>query len=110
MNFLLKFVGKTILVSGILYIGNKYIDGFSLDGGIKTLLLSAFFLAILSAVLQPIFRFISAPLRWLTLGLFNIVIYMTILWIGDKLLPSLSILSWKGLFLTSVLLAITHAI
>ena len=97
-------------MAGILYIGNRYIDGFSLEGGIQTLALSAFFLAILSAVLQPIFRFITTPLRWITLGLFNICIYMAILWIADRLLPSLSILSLKGLFITSVLLAIAHLI
>ena len=106
----MRFIVKIILIAGILYVGNAYIDGFSLEGGLQTLILSAFFLAILSAILRPILRLITAPLVWITLGLFNICIFMAILWVADKLLPSLSILSVKGLFLTSVLLTIAHLI
>lgn len=110
MRSLLRFIVKISVIAGILYIGNEYIDGFILEGGIPTLLLSAFFLAILSAVLRPILRLITAPLVWITLGLFNICIFMAILWVADKLLPNLSIISIKGLFLTSVLLTIAHLI
>ena len=104
MRTVVKFIAKIILIGGILYIANEYIDGFVLEGGIKTLIISAGVLAILSAVLRPILRFVTAPLVWITFGLFNICIFMVILWLGDKLLPSLTITGIKGLFLVSVMI------
>ena len=110
MRTVVKFTLKIILIGGILYLANEYIDGFVLEGGIKTLIISAAVLAILSAVLRPILRFVTAPLVWITFGLFNICIFMAILWLGDKLLPLLTITGIKGLFLVSVLLGIAHII
>ena len=80
-----------------------------LTGGWQAIVLGALVLALLHTFLRPILRLITAPIRWITLGLFNLVINMALLALADFLLPSLSVTGLPTLFWTSLIIAVANA-
>lgn len=103
-----KFIGKVILNGLGLYLASATISGFHLTGGIKTLAISAVLLALLYTVIRPFLRLVSAPLVWVTFGLFNIAINMALLWGADLALQELEIENITALFFVSLIIAIAN--
>src|SRR3989338_6463443 len=91
MSFIVRLIAKFVLNGAALYVATIYFPAFTLSGGILSLLIGAGVLTGLNLILRPVLRLISAPLVWLTLGLFNIVINMFLLWLADRLLLELAI-------------------
>ena len=103
-----RLLSRVILSGAALYIAEKYLAGFELAGGWQTLIIGAVVLALLHTFVRPVARFIFKPLIWITLGLFNIVINMGILWLADTLLIQLNIADKKTLFIASFLTALAN--
>ncbi len=82
-----------IVANGIgLWIARELLaPNFQLTGGFGTIALAAIVLGIIQSFGKPTLRFLSFPLILLTLGLFNVVISMVVLWLLDLALPQLSI-------------------
>lgn len=108
MGFIFKLVAKAVLNGAALYIAKTYLVGFTLTGGLETLALGAIVLTLLNAFIRPILRLISAPLVWITFGLFNFAINMAILWIADYLLIQLAIADLWTLFFASLIVAVAN--
>lgn len=96
--------------AGILYAADMYAHGIQLTGGYYTLAGIAAVLALLNTFLKPVLRLITTPLRWITFGLFNIVISLAILWIADQLLVSLAITDTTTFFWLSIVIGFVNAI
>ena len=79
-----------------------------LAGGVSALAIGAIVLTLLNIFIKPVIRIITAPLRWLTLGLFNIIINIAILWLADQILPSITIHDYITLFLTSLIVSFAN--
>ena len=109
MHFIIRFLGRAILSGAALWIAQKYFPGFMLAGGNEALATGALVLALLNTFVRPILRLITTPLRWITLGLFNIVINIAILLLADYVLPQLAIQGFTTLFWTSLIVAIANA-
>ncbi len=103
-----KFLVKVLLNGLGLYVAQSYLLGFTLQGGIKSILISAVLVALLWSVLRPILRLLATPLVWVSFGLFNLIINMALLWIADMMLPELSINGFSTLFILSIILAIAN--
>lgn len=110
MGLVSKFIAKVVLNGGALYLAKIYLPGFILTGGIETLAIGASVLAALNIFVRPILRAVSSPLIWLTLGLFNIVIHVAILWMADQVLTQLTITKFSALFWASIIVAIANTI
>lgn len=109
MRFILKFIAR-VLLNGIgLYLATAYVAGFSITGGTETIIVGALVLALLNTFVRPILRFVSAPLVWITFGLFGLVINMFILWIADTLLTQLAIDGLAALFWSSLIIGLANA-
>ena len=106
---MIKFILKTLLNFGVLLLAARYFEGFFFTGGLGGLLVAACALTVLYTLLRPILKIIFIPFVWLTLGLFNVVISMFLLWLADFLLPQFTITSFLSLFLTSLLLGVINA-
>ncbi|KKU85128.1 MAG: hypothetical protein UY15_C0041G0002 [Parcubacteria group bacterium GW2011_GWA2_47_9] len=65
-------------------------------------------LALLYTVIRPFLRLITAPLVWVTFGLFNIAINMALLWGADLALAELEIENITTLFYVSLIIAIVN--
>lgn len=109
MNFVFKFIAKIVLNGIALYVAKMYLSGFVLADNFQTLVIGALVLTVLNTFLRPILRLISAPLVWITFGLFNLVINMLILWIADQFLTQLTISDLATLFWASLIVAFANA-
>ena len=93
------------IFSGILgfWLADQFID--KVDVGIwKTLLLAGLILGLINTFIKPLLKFITLPLRILTLGLFGLVINLAIVWLVDYFFQDLVIGGLAALFWTSVLI------
>lgn len=70
MNWLLRFLINAI----VLYLIAKYVPGFNHTVTIWTAVIAAIIFGLVNMFIGPILRLLSAPLTWLTHGLFSIVI------------------------------------
>jgi len=78
------------VLTGIVSTGlaTYFIQGVTTDGTISTILFVGTIIGLLLFFLKPILKFITFPLRVITLNLFTIVIIMALIWIVDVLFPS----------------------
>ncbi len=70
MNLLIRFIVNAV----VLYLIAKFVPGFDHNMGAGGAIVSAIIFGIVNAVLGPILRLLSAPITWLTHGLFSFVI------------------------------------
>lgn len=110
MGFFTRFVLRIALSAGALYIAQILFPNFRLDGGISILLASAFLIAVLNSFLRPVIRFFTKPLIWITFGLFNVLINLSLLWIADQLIAQLVITDLTTLFWISAIVGIANSI
>lgn len=109
MSFSAKFAARIILNGLALYITKIYFPGFILNGGLEVLLTGALILAVLNTFLRPVLIIATFPLRWLTFGLFTIVIHGFILWLTDVFITQITITDFSALFWLTILVAIANA-
>lgn len=70
MHLLVRFVINAI----VLYFIAKFVPGFNHEAGVWTAILAAVIFGLVNALIGPILRLLSAPITWLTHGLFTFVI------------------------------------
>lgn len=99
-----------IVANGVgIWIAQRYVPDFTLAGGAQSLLTGAVVLALLNMSVAPFLRIITTPLRWITLGFFNIVINAAVLALADYLLPQLAVHGYAALFWASLIIAAANA-
>jgi len=103
-----KLVG--CIVAGILAltIASFLVPGFTVEGelnqSIKILVLAGVVLGLINCFIKPVINLITLPLRWLTFGLFSLVINILIIWLIDVIFsPQITIAGFKALFLSGLL-------
>jgi putative membrane protein len=84
MHLLIRFVVNAIA----LYLIAKYVPGFNHDIGVGTALIAALVFGLVNALIGPILRLLTAPLNWLTHGLFafvvNYILFVITVWIAPN--------------------------
>ena len=83
---------------------------FVIAGGTTAFFSAAVVIALIMTFVRPVIRFITTPLRWITFGLFNIVINIALILAADYLLPSVAISGLWTLFWTSFIIALANTI
>lgn len=93
------------IVGGILgiFLAAEFVPEVEFTGNWQTLALAGGILGLLNFFIKPILKFISLPLRILTLGLFSLVINMFIIWLVDIVFLELIISGIVPLFWTSLI-------
>lgn len=93
-----------------LWLMSNFISHISFDKP-AALILTAVILTLLQKVVQPILQFLSFPITFLTLGLFNLVINAFVLYLAFKFVDGAYIDSHLGsLVIASIVLAIIASI
>lgn len=96
-----------------LYLITKFVPGFNHDLGVGTALFAALVFALVNMIIGTILRFISAPLTWLTHGLFIVVIDFILFAITAKLMnlhtPGI-IPGWEANLIGAVIMMIVAGI
>jgi len=106
------FITKIILHIGAnavaLYAAVRFIDGFSVSGGIETYLILGGILMLLNAIVRPIVKLLAGPLIILTLGLFALVVNVLMLALLDFVSDALTIQGYIPLLLGTVLVGLVN--
>lgn len=98
LNILLQVVAGI----GGLWIAVRYIPLVELEGTMLTLVYAGILLGLINAVIKPILKLITLPLRLLTLGLFGLVINIFMVWVVDIVFVELIITGLMPLFWTTL--------
>ncbi|MHB8144370.1 MAG: phage holin family protein [Vulcanimicrobiaceae bacterium] len=70
MHLIVRFIVNAIA----LYLIAKFVPGFNHEIGAGAALIAALVFGLVNAIIGPVLRLISAPLTWLTHGLFSVVV------------------------------------
>jgi len=98
VNLLLQVVAGI----GGLWIAVRYIPLVDLEGTMLTLVYAGILLGLINAVIKPILKLITLPIRILTLGLFGLVINILMVWVVDIVFVELIITGLMPLFWTTL--------
>lgn len=105
-----KLIVQTIGAALGFYIASTFVAGVRVSGGLETLGLAGILFALLYAVIAPIIKLITFPLRILTFNLFSLVIDMAAVWIVNGLVHDLAINGLLPLLITTITILIINAI
>jgi putative membrane protein len=105
MHLLIRFIVNAVVLWLVISLVPGFHNAAGATGfgafGIKTVIILAIIFGIVNALIGPILRFISAPITWLTHGLFQVVINWILLAIAVHFTPNL-----KGSWLSALIGAI----
>lgn len=100
------FVLRAVIAAFGLWIATEWIDGFTIDSA-STLLLAAFLLGIVNAVIRPLMLLLTLPFTLLTLGFFILVVNAAMIALVSALIPGFDISSFRSAFLGALVVSIT---
>ena len=98
-NFLVKIVSGTLG----LWLAVNFVPGVDFTGSLKSLAIAGVLLGLVNFFVKPVLKIITLPLRMLTLGLFEIVINMAMVWAIDIFYSELVIVGFMPLFWTTLI-------
>jgi putative membrane protein len=102
-----SFLIKVLLMGLVLMAAAYLLNGVDIEDFTRAVII-AFVLAILNATLGAFLHFITAPLSWITLGLFSFVVDAIVLMIAAHFLKGFSIKSFSWAFLMAIFVAVAN--
>lgn len=106
MRLLLRIIANCLAI----LLADKYLPGFIFTGSTIDLFMAGIIIGLINALIKPIITLISLPIIFLTLGLFNLVINIFILFLADKFLETLVIQNITTAILAIIIFSITNYI
>lgn len=112
MKWLIKFILQIIANAVAIFIAVNYLipNYMIFNGDLLDYLIIGLILTLANTFARPILKILSAPLIFITMGLFLIVINAIILFAIDWFAEALEITSWWGYLWGSIIIAIINAI
>ncbi len=111
-NMLIRIITLTLAIIIVTYLFP--VNMIHLEGEGSDKLLSAFFTAIILAlvnlIIRPIVKVLTLPINILTLGLFSLIINAAMLWIVDHFVKGFSVSGFWGYFLGSLAISIVNSV
>ncbi len=104
MRFVVRILGNALA----LYLCANFLDNFFFPENWFALFLAGFVLALFNAVLKPFLKFVSAPLIFLTFGLFTIFINIFLLWLLTKFISELQIEGFWAYFWGTIIISLVN--
>jgi putative membrane protein len=101
MNLIMRIIVTSIVAFGLSYL----LDGIKFDT-FWTAIIVAIVLAVLNAIIKPIFILLTLPITLITFGLFLFVINALIILLAEKLVPGFSVDGFWWALLFSLLLSL----
>jgi len=93
-----------------LLIAAHFVDGFTIETGFNNLLLAAIVLTFINVLIKPIIKLIFTPIIFLTFGLGVIIVNTLMLYLLDKLLPSITITGILPLFYATLIISAVNLV
>ncbi len=93
-----------------LLVATHFVSGFVVEAGLNNLLLAAVVLTFINALIRPIIKLIFTPIIFLTFGLGVIIVNTLMLYLLDKLLPSITITGMLSLFYATLIISAVNLV
>lgn len=110
MRLILKFILQILANALAIFVAAYFVPQIIFNGDIVDYLIVGLILAVANTIIKPILKIISAPLIFITLGLFIIVINGIILFGVDWFIKELIINSFWGYFWGVIILSLINAL
>ena len=112
---ILKILFRWVLTTFAIAIASYTLPFIEISGPtvlrrIQTAFLAGLLLGAVNLVIKPLVHFLTLPINFLTLGLFNIVINAAMLWIVDYFIEGFKISGFWGYIWSSLLISIITVI
>jgi len=104
MSIIIQILANSLAI----LIATRLVPGFVFSGDILNLLIAGAVIGLVNALLKPVIRIISFPVIFLTLGLFNILINIFLLFLAAKFLPDLNIQTFWAAFWGVIIISLTN--
>jgi len=109
MKWLIKLILQILANALAIFLLAKYVPQIKFTGDLLDYLLVGLILSLANLIVRPILRIISAPLIFITMGLFMIVINAIILFGVDWFVQELTIIGFWGYFWGVIVISILNA-
>ncbi len=110
MHLLIRFIINAI----VLYLIAKFVPGFNHDAGVGTAVIAAIVFGLVNAIIGPILRLLSAPINWVTHGLFsfviNFILFALTVWVTPGLRHTGEINGWLADLYGTIIMTIVATI
>ena len=104
MRILLRILANCIAI----LIATKLIPGFIFSGSSLDLLVAGTVIGLINALIKPIIEIIALPVVFLTLGLFNVVINVGLMFLADRFLTQLTIKGFWAAFWGVIIISLMN--
>jgi putative membrane protein len=104
MNIIIRILANSLAI----LIATRLVPGFIFSGDILNLLIAGAVIGLINALVKPVIQILSFPVILLTLGLFNILINIFLLFLTAKFLPHLNIQTFWAAFWGVVIISLTN--
>ena len=108
MRLIAKLIVIIVANALAIWVAAKYIDGFSLTGGIREIIIAGAIFTLLNFFLKPILKLLLGPIIILTLGFGLILVNALILYILDISSPNLTIEGISALVYSTILIGVIN--
>lgn len=110
VGFLARIIAKVAANMAALWIAATFVAGFSIAGGMPSLVIGGIFLAAINLIVRPILKLLSLPFLVLTLGAFYVIIFIILLLIADFFMPQLEIAGFSALLWASLIIGVVNTV
>ena len=105
----MRFVIALLLNALALIITSKVVEGFEIES-FWVAILAAIVIGLINTFLRPLLIFITAPINFLTLGLFTFVVNAVILYLAAWIIPSFNVNGAGPAIMGAIVLAVTSTV
>jgi putative membrane protein len=105
-KFILRIIANALAIFAMAY----FIDAITFTGDFIDYIVIGIVLALANTFIRPILKIVSAPLIFITMGLFMLVINAIILFAVDWFIEALSITTIMGYVWGTIIISIANAV
>ena len=84
MHLIIRFIVNAI----VLYLIARFVPGFNNNVGVWTAIIAAIIFGLVNMFIGPVLRLLTAPLNWLTHGVFAFVVNYILFWLTVWIAPN----------------------
>jgi putative membrane protein len=109
MSWIIRFIINAI----VLWLIVEYVPGFVNGAGVPhaipiwpTVIVLAIIFGLVNAIIGPILRLLSAPLTWITHGLFAVIINWILFWLAVLIAPNVKATMWWSTLVGAIIMMV----
>jgi putative membrane protein len=108
MRFILRFLLTAAIIYALIHYG--YLSGVTFTSGTTSLLIFTGILGLVNLVVWGVLRFITLPIRWLTLGVLGFAISLFVVYLTDEFVTGVTLAGWLPIIIIALVMSVVSVI